>query len=100
MGPLDEVVRAGVREPMLPAAEGVAHHGLASALRPLLLYVRAGEGAQRDRALLALGTLGDLRGLAELEEVATGGTEEAPVEPTMVAAATEALGHRMAALPG
>ncbi|WP_309892564.1 HEAT repeat domain-containing protein [Archangium sp.] len=97
--PLEEVLRGGARELMLPAAEGVASRGLTSALRPLLLYVRAGEEGDRERALLALGTLGDARALPELEGVAAGGTPEAPVEPSMVAAAIEGLGRLAAKLP-
>ncbi|WP_437579381.1 HEAT repeat domain-containing protein [Sorangium sp. So ce887] len=92
-GPLEAVLRAGARELVLPAAEGVAARGLASALLPLLLVVRAGEPGERERALLALGTLGDARALDELEAVAAGGTKDAPVEITMQAAATEALGR-------
>ncbi|WP_437783385.1 HEAT repeat domain-containing protein [Sorangium sp. So ce1097] len=92
-GPLEAVLRAGARELVLPAAEGVAARGIAAALRPLLLVVRAGEPGERERALLALGTLGDARALEELEAVAAGGTKEAPVEPSMQAAATEALGR-------
>ncbi|XXX79879.1 HEAT repeat domain-containing protein [Sorangium sp. So ce134] len=92
-GPLEAVLRAGARELVLPAAEGVAARGLASALLPLMLVVRAGEPGERERALLALGTLGDARALDELEAVAAGGTKEAPVELTMQAAATEALGR-------
>jgi ParB family chromosome partitioning protein len=97
--PLEEVLRGGARELMLPAAEGVASRGLTSALRPLLLYVRAGEEGERERALLALGTLGDMRALAELEQVAAGGTPEAPVEESMVAAALEGLGRLAPKLP-
>ncbi|RJS21315.1 hypothetical protein DRW03_18095 [Corallococcus sp. H22C18031201] len=97
--PLEEVLRAGDRLVMLPAAEGVAHKGRASALRPLLLYARAGEPGDRERALLALGTLGDARALAELELVAAGGTPEAPAEPSMVVAAIEGLGRLAGRLP-
>lgn len=96
--PLEEILRAGARELMLPAAEGVAHQRGVSALRPLLLYARAGEPHERGRALLALGTLGDVRALSELETVANGGTPDAPAEEDMVLAAIEALGrlaHRM-----
>ncbi|WP_437736101.1 HEAT repeat domain-containing protein [Sorangium sp. So ce1335] len=92
-GPLEAVLRAGARELVLPAAEGVAARGLTAALRPLLLVARAGEPGERERALLALGTLGDARSLDELEAVAAGGTKEAPVEIAMQAAATEALGR-------
>lgn len=93
VAPLEAVLRAGARALVLPAAEGVASKGLASALRPLLLVVRAGESGERERALLALGTLGDARALEEIETVAAGGTPEEPVEPSMKAAALEALGR-------
>ncbi|MFP2913601.1 hypothetical protein ACLESD_53160, partial [Pyxidicoccus sp. 3LFB2] len=52
-----------------------------------------------ERALLALGTLGDARALSELETVAAGGTPEAPTEPSMMAAAIEGLGRLAAKLP-
>ena len=94
--PLGDVIRAGGRETMLSAAEGLAHkRGVegAAAFRPLLLFVRAGEAGERERALLGLGTLGDARALAELETIASGGTEEAPVDEPMQAAALEALGR-------
>src|SRR5262249_55469918 len=63
--PLLEVLRKGARELMLPAAEGAAARGHKEALRPLLLFVRAGEEGERERALLGLGTLGDARALEE-----------------------------------
>ncbi|RKG63873.1 hypothetical protein D7V80_29030 [Corallococcus sp. CA054B] len=97
--PLEEILRAGARELMLPAAEGVAHQRRASALRPLLLYARAGEPHERGRALLALGTLGDVRALSELETVAGGGTPDAPAEEDMVFAAIEALGRLANRMP-
>ncbi|KFE68432.1 HEAT repeat domain-containing protein [Hyalangium minutum] len=99
VAPIEEVLRAGARELMLPAAEAAAFKRLPSALRPLLLYVRAGEEGERERALLALGSLGDVRALAELEAVAAGGTLEAPAEPSMVVAAIEALGRLASKLP-
>jgi ParB family chromosome partitioning protein len=94
--PLVDVIRAGGRETMLSAAVGLSCKTLpdgAAAFRPLLLFVRAGEAGERERALLGLGTLGDVRALAELETIASGGTEEAPVEESMQAAALEALGR-------
>src|SRR5262249_52373307 len=77
--PLVDVMRGGGGETMLPAAVGLAHKGgpdAAVAFRPLLLFVRAGEAGERERALLGLGTLGDARALKELETIASGGTEE------------------------
>jgi ParB family chromosome partitioning protein len=78
---------------MLAAAEGLSHRRLPAAFRPLLLFVRAGEEGERERALLGLGTLGDPRALLELEVIAGGGTEEAPADVPMQAAAVEALGR-------
>lgn len=91
--PLDAVLRAGAREHVLPAAEALAHKGIGAALHPLLLVSRAGDPDERRRALLALGTLGDPRALDELELLASGGTEDAPVEPEMRGAAFHALGR-------
>lgn len=91
--PLDEVLRGGARETMLGAARGLAAKQVATAFRALLLFVRAGADGERETALLALGAQGDPRALPELELVAAGGTEEAPVEPSMQAAAVEALGR-------
>jgi len=91
--PLEDVMRAGARDTLLPAAEGLAGRGVAASFRALLLVARAGEAGDRERALLALGSLGDKRALAELEEIAGGGTEEAPAELPMQAAALEALGR-------
>jgi ParB family transcriptional regulator, chromosome partitioning protein len=96
--PLDELVRGGARETMLAAALGLAAKGAVQALRPLLLFVRAGEGGERERALFGLGALGDKRALAELEVISAGGTEEAPAEESMQAAAIEALGRLYAKL--
>lgn len=91
--PLRDVLKAGTRELVLGAAEGVASKGDVLAFRPLLLVVRAGLPEERPRALLALGTLGDVRALAELEVVANGGTEEIPVDNAMKDGAIEALGR-------
>jgi ParB family chromosome partitioning protein len=95
--PLEAVLKAGARELGLAAARGLASRRTDAGetsllLRTLLLYSRAGDDAERPEALLGLGTLGDLRALPELEQVAAGGTEEAPVDPPMQAAAIEALG--------
>ncbi len=87
------VLTRGERETLLFAAEGIAPTHNVAALRPLLLCARAAGDGQRERALVALGVLGDPRGLEELETVANGGTEDAPVEPTMRAAALEGLGR-------
>jgi ParB family chromosome partitioning protein len=98
--PLEDVLRSGARETMLSAAWGLAHEGNGAALRPLLLFARAGEEQERQGALLGLGVLGDKRALAELEVVAQGGTEEAPAELMQQVAALEALGRLVPKLGG
>ena len=90
--PLVELVRQGARELLLGAAEGLAHLRHGASLRPLLLFVRAGEEGERERALRGLGTLGDPRALEELEAVASGGTPEVPFDDSMRGAALEGLG--------
>lgn len=92
-GPLEEVLRVGARELMLPAAEGLAHRRGPAAFRPLLLFVRAGAEGERERALRALGTQGDPRALEEMETIASGGTPEVPFDASMQAAALEGLGR-------
>lgn len=93
VAPMEQVLREGARELVLPAAEAVASKGIRSALQTLLLVARAGEPEEQPRAVLALGSLGDVRALAELETLSLGGTEEAPVEPALRVAAIEALGR-------
>src|SRR5439155_10537747 len=59
-------LRGGRRELVLPAALGLAARKRPEAFQPLLLVIKAGEPPERERALLALGSLGDHRALAEL----------------------------------
>jgi ParB family chromosome partitioning protein len=97
-GPLKDIVTKGTRELLLGAAEGLAWvHGAAVGdlcLVPLLLISRASEADDdRERALVALGRLGDARALPELELIADGGAEDAPVSDGMRRAAIEALGR-------
>lgn len=95
---LEAVIAQGARELMLNAAEGLAAKQHVAALRPLLLFTRAGEVEEQVRAVLALGTSGQIRALEEMELLAAGGTEEAPVDPLVRAAAIEALGRLFRAL--
>lgn len=91
--PLEQVIAQGNRELMLQAAEGLASKQHPAALRPLLLFTRAGEAPEQVRAVLALGTAGQVRALEEIEVLAAGGTEEAPALPEVRAAAIEAMGR-------
>jgi ParB family chromosome partitioning protein len=93
LAPLEQVIAQGNRELMLQAAEGLAVKQHVASLRPLLLFTRAGEVPEQVRAVLALGTAGQVRALEEIEVLAAGGTEEAPVMPEVRAAAIEALGR-------
>ncbi len=97
-GPLEQVIAQGARELMLQAAEGLATKQHPASLRPLLLFTRAGEPPEQVRAVLALGTGGQVRALEELEVLAAGGTEEAPALPEVRAASIEALGRLFKAL--
>lgn len=96
--PLEQVVAQGNRELLLNAAEGLATKQHVASLRPLLLFTRAGEEPEQVRAVLALGTAGQTRALAELEVLAAGGTEETPTPPDVRSAAIEALGRLFKAL--
>ncbi|MBL8923642.1 MAG: HEAT repeat domain-containing protein [Myxococcaceae bacterium] len=98
LAPLEQVIAQGNRELMLQAAEGLAVKQHVASLRPLLLFTRAGEVPEQVRAVLALGTAGQVRALEEVEVLAAGGTEEAPVVPEVRAAAIEALGRLFKAL--
>src|SRR5690606_34337767 len=60
---LARTLRAGRRELVLPAAFGMAARGRPEAFQALLLVLKAGEGAERERAVLALGMLGDRRAI-------------------------------------
>src|SRR5205085_10916968 len=64
---LEAALRGGRRELVLPAALGLAARKRPEAFQPLLLVAKAGEeGGERERALLALGSLGDRRALDHL----------------------------------
>src|SRR5262249_30911181 len=54
-------LRGGRRELVLPAALGLAARKRPEAFQPLLLVAKAGEPADRERAVVALGSLGDRR---------------------------------------
>jgi ParB family transcriptional regulator, chromosome partitioning protein len=90
--PLAQVVSQGTRELMLGAGEGLADAKDPAALRPLLLIARAGQLEEQVRAVLALGRAQQVRALAEVEVLANGGTDDAPADPLVRAAAIEALG--------
>ncbi|MFO0589185.1 MAG: HEAT repeat domain-containing protein [Polyangiaceae bacterium] len=90
--PLASIVSAGTRDLLLAAAEGVASRGLATALRPLLLFARAGELEERRRALVALGGVPDKRAFDELMSTLASGTPEEPLDLSLRAAAIEGLG--------
>jgi ParB family chromosome partitioning protein len=89
---LENTIKAGRRELVLPAAEGLAKKGRTEAFKPLLLVFKAGNDPERRRAILALGTLGDRRALEDLEPLLDPEAEITPEDRALAPAAVEALG--------
>ncbi|MBT8495923.1 MAG: HEAT repeat domain-containing protein, partial [Deltaproteobacteria bacterium] len=92
-GALSSALREGKRELVLPAAEGLAVRQEPEAFQPLLLVLKAGEQDERQRAIVALGNLGDDRALEELEPLVDGSVELEPEDAAMAPFAVEALGR-------
>lgn len=89
---LEAALRGGRRELVLPAAFGLAVRKRPEAFQPLLLVAKAGEPAEQERAVLALGALGDRRALEQLLPL----LDPAPDDQVALAlrpAAAEALGR-------
>jgi ParB family chromosome partitioning protein len=97
---LAATLRGGRRELVLPAAAGLAARGRPEAFQALLLVLKAGEGAERERATLLLGSLGDKRALEELEPLADPRAELEDEDKRLAPAATEALGRMLPHLEG
>ncbi|HEY1813078.1 MAG TPA: hypothetical protein VGG74_12095 [Kofleriaceae bacterium] len=97
---LDAALRGGRRELVLPAALGLAARKRPEAFQPLLLVVKAGEPAERERALLALGSLGDRRALGELAPLIEPDVDADDATRALQPAALEALGRLLPALDG
>lgn len=95
VGALSSALRAGRRELVLPAAEGLASQRKPEAFQPLLLVFKAGEQQERERAVGALGALGDERSLEELMPLLDGGNELEPEDAVMVPPIVEALGRML-----
>lgn len=96
--PLRAVLKQGRRELVLPAALGLAAKKRPEAFQPLLLVFKAGEGVERERALLGLGMLGDRRALAELLPLLDPHAELSDEERALVPAIYEALGAMLPSL--
>lgn len=90
---LASALRGGRRELVLPAAVGLASRSRPEAFQALLLVFKAGEQAERERAVVALGQLGDRRALEELEPLLASNAELAPEDAALAPAAAEALGR-------
>lgn len=90
---LASALRGGRRELVLPAAVGLASRSRPEAFQALLLVFKAGEQAERERAVVALGQLGDRRALEELEPLLAKSAELAPEDAALAPAAAEALGR-------
>lgn len=95
---LAATLKAGRRELVLPAAEGLAARGKREAFQPLLLVFKAGHDAERRRAILALGRLGDRRALEDLEILLDPEAEITDEDRALAPAALEALGAMLAKL--
>lgn len=93
--PLAALLRGGRRELVLPAALGLALRGRSEAFIPLLLVVKAGEPAERARAVLGLGSLGDVRALEDLRVLASPNEETEEMEAALAPQAAQALGALM-----
>ena len=89
---LENTLKIGRRELVLPAAEGLAIKGRSESFKPLLLVFKAGADQERRRAILALGTLGDRRALEDLEPLLDPEAEITPEDRALAPAAVEALG--------
>jgi ParB family chromosome partitioning protein len=96
---LEAALRGGRRELVLPAALGLAARKRPEAFQPLLLVAKAGEPAEQERALVALGSLGDRRALDHVLPLLDPAPDD-DVSRALMPAATEALGRLLPALAG
>lgn len=92
---LASTLRAGRRELVLPAAAGLASKRRPEAFQALLLVFKAGAQEERERAVLALGQLGDRRALEELERLIDTKAELEDDDKALAPAAAEALGRML-----
>lgn len=90
--PLVAALRGGRRELVLPAAAGMAARERPEAFQALMLVFKAGESQERQRAVLALGELGDRRALEELEPLVDPRAEIPDEDRFLAPVAAEALG--------
>ena len=96
---LEAALRGGRRELVLPAALGLAARRRPEAFQPLLLVAKAGEPPEMERALLALGSLGDRRALDHLLPLLDPAPEDEAAR-ALTPAAVEALGRLVPSLQG
>ena len=94
LAPLEAALRGGRRELVLPAALGLAARGRPEAFQPLMLVLKAGEGNDRELALLALGSLGDRRALEEILALLAPEPDDTAAQQ-LTAGAVEALGRML-----
>lgn len=92
---LDSTLRGGRRELVLPAAEGLASRRRPEAFQALILVFKAGSQQDRQRAVLALGTLGDRRALVELEPFLDPKAELEEEDNEIIPDIVEALGRML-----
>lgn len=92
---LSSTLRSGRRELVLPAAAGLASRRRPEAFQALLLVFKASAQEERERAILALGTLGDRRALEELEPLLDTKAELEDEDKELVPTIVEALGRML-----
>jgi ParB family chromosome partitioning protein len=93
MDVLASALRGGRRELVLPAAMGLATRRRPEAFQALLLVLKAGEQAERERAVVGLGQLGDRRALEELEPLLARRADLPEEDAALAPFAAEALGR-------
>lgn len=97
--PLATTLRGGRREMVLPAALGLASRQRPEAFQALLLVLKAGLQPERERAVLGLGSLGDVRGLEELAPLLDPTAELEPDDVALRPAIARSYGRFLRHLP-
>ncbi len=95
---LEAALRGGRRELVLAAAMGLAARKRPEAFQALMLVAKAGEPDERERAVVALGALGDARALPYLRELFEPGVDTTDADRALQPAAVEALARLLPAL--
>ncbi|MBI2376159.1 MAG: HEAT repeat domain-containing protein [Deltaproteobacteria bacterium] len=105
---LELALREGRRELVLPAAAGLASRGRKEAFQALMLVMKAGQGptpgatstvlSERERAILALGSLADPRAIPELVPLLRPSDDVPDETKALAPSAAEALARMLGRL--